>query len=87
MAQRMMDGPEPLYRLKVVKQRTQRNPEYTCYGCGHPLLIATGETFTEYYGPYVRRHAATTMKGKESGSFVVSAEVETCQPVWESLPQ
>ncbi|KOG22011.1 hypothetical protein ADK36_13825 [Streptomyces viridochromogenes] len=82
MAQRMMNGPEPLYRLVVVKRRTQRNPAYTGWGCGEPLLVATDETYTEIYGPYVRQHAATTMKGKESGPFTVSAEIQVCAPQW-----
>ncbi|MFE3409437.1 hypothetical protein ACFXMT_14205 [Streptomyces mirabilis] len=82
MALRMMNGPEPLFRLKVVKERAKANPEYTGYGCGVPPYLGTGELYTEYYGPYVRRHAATTMQGKENGSFVVSAVIETCQPEW-----
>jgi hypothetical protein len=87
MAQRMMNGPEPLFRLKVIKRKAMVNPEYTGYGCGLPPYVPTGETYTEYYGPYVRRHAATTMAGKESGQFTVSAVIETCQPEWNEVPQ
>lgn len=85
MAQRMMNGPEPLYRLKVVKHHVKTNPDYTGWGCGLPAYVPTGETFTEYYGPYVRRHAATTMAGKESGQFTVSAVIETCEPAWSEV--
>jgi hypothetical protein len=78
----MMNGPEPLYRLKVVRERCKNNPEYTGYGCGVPPRIGTGELVTEYYGPYVRRHAATSMQGKETSTFVISTAIETCQPEW-----
>lgn len=83
MATRTMKGPEPLYRLKVVSEVTKRNPEYTGYGCGHPRHVGTGELRTLYYGPYIRRHAALSMRGIVSHAFTVSADVETCQPTWE----
>ncbi|MET8691742.1 hypothetical protein ABZV65_04250 [Streptomyces bauhiniae] len=84
MATRTMKGPEPLFRLKVVRNLLRRNPAYTRYGCGVPPMIPSGETTTTYFGPYVRRHAATTMRGIETGyGSVVSAEIETCQPSWE----
>lgn len=83
MTTRSMDGPESLWRLKVVRQHTGPNPEYTGYGCGVTPYVVTGGTFTRYYGPYVRRHAAMSMMGKEGhGHYVVSAEIESCQPEW-----
>jgi hypothetical protein len=79
-----MNGPEPLFRLKVVRQVVKANPDYTGYGCGLPPGLPTGETRTTYFGPYVRRHAASSMKGSVgSGAYVVSAEIETCHPVWD----
>lgn len=84
MTTRTMDGPEPLYRLKVVSENTKTNPDYTGYGCGLPTRVPTGGTKTTYYGPYIRRHAAASMKGYYgSGPFILSAEIETCTPSWE----
>jgi hypothetical protein len=81
-----MKGPEPLYRLKVERAVMKPNPEYTGYGCGVLPYLPTGETHTEYFGPYVRRHAATSMKGVESAyGHVVSAEIETCRPEWSPV--
>jgi hypothetical protein len=62
---RTMKGPEPLWRVKIVRHKTEPNPAYTGYGCGEdPHIIVPGFT-TAFYGPYTRRHAAVTVRGSE----------------------
>lgn len=83
MAVRTMKGPEALFRLKVVSERYKGNPDYTGYGSVEPPYLGTGEAYTEYYGPYTRRHAAASMQGIVGcGAWVISAVIETCQPEW-----
>lgn len=101
MTLRTMKGPEPLWRVKVVRHKTKPNPAYAGYGCEEDPYILLDETTTDYYGPYKARHGAVTVRGSEgfSRSYdwaaekwgptelrwgVVSAEIEKCEPVWET---
>lgn len=84
MALRTMKGPEPLWRVKVVRRNSAPNPAYTGWGCGEDVRIFVEGVTVEYYGPYVRRHGAVTVAGTEShGWNVVFSEIEMCQPVWK----
>ncbi|MFF3140421.1 hypothetical protein ACFVRU_01480 [Streptomyces sp. NPDC057927] len=84
MALRTMPVAAPLWRVKVVRRKSEPNPAYTGRGCGEdPRIFVDGETVT-YFGPYTRRHAAVTVGGQQRrGWDVVSADIETCQPSWE----
>jgi hypothetical protein len=84
MALRTMKGPEPLWRVKVARRKSEPNPTYTGWGCGEPQRVFVDGTTTEYYGPYVRRHGAVTVAGSHDGMWgVVSSVIERCQPTWE----
>jgi hypothetical protein len=65
MALRTMKGPEPLWRVKIVRHKTIPNPAYTGYGCEEPTRLLTDELITDYYGPYVARHGAVTVHKSE----------------------
>ncbi|MEU0860648.1 hypothetical protein ABZ352_35575 [Streptomyces griseofuscus] len=84
MALRTMKGPEPLWRVKVVRQNSKPNPDYVGYGCPEPRYVLLDGEMVEYYGPYVRRHAAVTVAGSHDGLWdVLSSTIEKCEPTWE----
>ncbi|MDH6625772.1 hypothetical protein M2271_003583 [Streptomyces sp. LBL] len=87
MALRTMKGPEPLWRVKVVRHKSIPNRAYTGYGCGESSrLLVDAEETVEYYGPYIRRHGAVTVAGTHDGLWdVISSDIETCQPTWEDV--
>lgn len=80
MALRTMKGPEPLWRVKIVRRKAIPNPAYTGYGCGEPVRLLTDERVTEYYGPYVSRHGAVTVHKGEGSTREYDYEARKYKP-------
>lgn len=80
MTTRTMKGPEPLWRVKIVRHKTAPNPAYTGYGCGEPTHILLDELTTSYHGPYVARHGAVTVRGTEGFTRVYDYDTDTTGP-------